>query len=56
MTERLDYDLLQESFVFLLVLAFFVERSLAVVFELTLWRGLDRHLCLQHHHHTALPQ
>jgi len=39
----LDYGALQESFVFLLVLAFFIERSLAVVFELGLWQGtLDR--------------
>ncbi|ELR17329.1 uncharacterized protein ACA1_060560 [Acanthamoeba castellanii str. Neff] len=39
MARSLDYDALQESFVFLLVLAFFIERSLAVVFELRLWRG-----------------
>jgi hypothetical protein len=43
MANTLDYEALQESFVFLLVLAFFIERSLAVVFELGLWRGpLDR--------------
>jgi hypothetical protein len=39
MPQTLDYEALQEAFVFLLVLAFFIERSLAVVFELRLWRG-----------------
>jgi hypothetical protein len=39
MPQTLDYEALQEAFVFLLVLAFFIERSLAVVFELRLLRG-----------------